>query len=909
MSELDSAGRYSEEEVESLLERASGLPFGEREAFLRQACGDNAALKGEVDSLLRAEEEMGDFLNQLEVDSELVDFQGVAPGRMIGPYRLLTKLGEGGMSTVFLASRADDQYRKRVAIKLAPNALVSSEHLRRFRTERHILASLAHPHIANLFDAGATEEGLPYFVMEYVEGEAIDSYCDRNRLLIRERLELFRVVCSAVHYAHQNLVVHRDLKPSNILVTADGVPKLLDFGIAKLLNPELSLPNLQPTVTWHRMLTPNYASPEQIQGKAITTASDVYSLGVLLYQLLCGRLPFDRNRKSPQEIDSALGEQEPTLPSQVISSELGAGAEARVDAQGAVVNRVGSFEPESLRRQLAGDLDNIVLKALRQEPQRRYSSVEQLAEDIRLHLKGLPVLARGDALGYRCAKFLRRHRVAVAIASLVLVLLAGFVAMMGVQAARVTRERDEARFERDKSQLALRFLEEVFAEAKSLPTEGEELTAKQIVVRAARVLEDSKNPPQVEASVMNSLGNIHRNLGLYERGEELLEGALEVREATLGSSHQDVAESLNDLSLLLIDQGEFDAAEKLLERALRIRKASFGEEHSEVAETINNLGLIQQNRGSYGAAETAFRDSLELNRRVFGGDHRYVALSLNNLATSLAQAGDYAGAESAFQEALETQRRIFLQPHPELAKTLSNLGLILQANGDIEAAKEKLLEALEYQRDLVGEEHPDVAMVMKNLGGLLDSQGEFEEAEAYLRQALNLWQGSIGREHLWSAVDRLQLAEVLSGKGDFTESRALFRESLESLSRALPPEHHFLAHPRWGLGEILLQEGKPQEALPLLRDAVEMEHRTWPDGHLDVALAESVLGDCLTRLEEFEEAESLLLRSYRLIREKRGVQSRRSKRSLERIIVLYQAWHRPDEASEFRSVLKKDFPS
>ena len=310
------------EPIERLFEQAARRPSGERQAFLKQACGGDRALSAEIESLLQAEERAGDLLSRLSADEPTGPGNGLAgvlaPGRIVGAYQLQTKIGEGGMSTVYLAARADDQFRKRVAIKLVPLAMASAEHLRRFRTERYILASLNHPNIARLHDAGTTEEGLPYFVMEYVEGEPIDAYCDRHRLSIRERLELFRTVCSVVHYAHQNLVVHRDLKPSNVLVTEGGVPKLLDFGIAKLLNPELTSPSPQPTLTWHRMMTPGYASPEQVGGNTITTASDVYSLGVLLYQLLTGHLPYRLEDKTPQEIEHIVVSEEPERPSTLV---------------------------------------------------------------------------------------------------------------------------------------------------------------------------------------------------------------------------------------------------------------------------------------------------------------------------------------------------------------------------------------------------------------------------------------------------------------------------------------------------------------------------------------------------------------------------------------------------------------
>ncbi len=771
------------------------------------------------------------------------------PGRVLGAYELRFKIGEGGMSVVYLATRADDQYRKRVAIKLVPLAMASAEHRRRFRIERQILAGLDHPNIARLFDAGTTEEGLPYFVMEYIEGERIDAYCDRHRLSVGERLKLFRTVCSAVHYAHQNLVVHRDLKPSNILVTEDGVPKLLDFGIAKLLNPELMSPGPPPTLTWHRVLTPDYASPEQVQGKAITTASDVYSLGVLLYKLLTGRLPLVLENKSPVEIERALTEEEPEKPSAAVSP-AGSG---RPDPALAAVGHDRDVRLSELRRLLARDLDNIVLMALRKEPQRRYSSAQQLSEDLRRQMQSLPVSARGDALSYRLGKLARRYWIAVATAALVALLVVSFAAVAAIQSARVARERDQARLERDKSKQALSFIEGIFRVADPGQSGGRDLSASQIVERGAeQVLGGLQEQPEVRASIMVSLGNIHRNLGLYDRAGELLRQALEVRESTLGPEHPDIAESANDLSLLLMDRGDSGAAQPLLERALEIRRQAFGEEHPEVAETVNNLGMAHQNQGDYEVAEGYLERGLELNRRVFGEEHTNVALSLNNLGTLRAQQGDARAAEAAFREALEIQRRLHATPHPEVARTLGNLGFVLRARGDLEAAEEVLRESLTMQRSLVGEVHLDVAVALNNLGMVLVGKGEHAAAEVELRRALELWLELFGKDNPRTGVGMDSLAQALAGLGAVVEAETLYRDALAVFRQTLPAVHPYVARPLTGLGRLRLETGDPRTALPLLREALEIQRQALPAGHPEITALETLVDECQARLTAAE---------------------------------------------------------
>jgi eukaryotic-like serine/threonine-protein kinase len=442
------------EEIKRLFEAASELPAEERSGYLDAACAADAALRAEVKNLLLADAEAGSFIEAPAYEAATKPMGAGEPAgrdgapQRIGAYRLLSELGRGGMGAVYLAERADDEYRRRVAIKLIRRGMDSDEILRRFRHERQILASLDHPHIARLLDGGTSADGLPYFVMEHIEGEPLTDYCDRRRLSVTARLQLFRDVCAAVHYAHQSLVVHRDLKPSNILVTNDGAVKLLDFGIAKLLfASELTPLSLRQTAPGVRLMTPEYASPEQVRGETVTTASDIYALGVILYELLTGRRPYRLTRRSLHEVERIVCEQEPERPSTAISR-----VEAEVDGAGELhalatpesvsLTREGS--PERLRRRLRGDLDNIVLRALSKEPARRYGSAEQFSEDLRRHLTGLPVIARPDTFGYRSGKFIRRHKAGVAAAAAAALMLAGFGANQTAQSARLARERDRA---------------------------------------------------------------------------------------------------------------------------------------------------------------------------------------------------------------------------------------------------------------------------------------------------------------------------------------------------------------------------------------------------------------------------------------------------------------------------------
>jgi len=491
-------------QVAEIFQKVLDLPPDQRARHLREECSD-ADLRSEVEALLAADEEADAFMERPLVGSDEPPARPQA--RRVGMYRLLRKLGEGGMSTVFLAVREDD-FRRRAALKIIRQGMESEAAVRRLRSERQILAGLHHPYVASLYDGGTIEHDLPYFVMEYVDGLPLDVYCDQHQLTVSGRIELFCKICEAVHYAHQNLVVHRDLKPSNALVNRAGEPKLLDFGIAKILNPELGVTELDPTATWHRALTPNYASPEQLRGETLTTATDVYSLGVLLFKLLTGHLPHDFQGRTPREIERALTEEEPPKPSAVVT------AAAQEDDSGtAGKSGVWQMPPGMLSRRLAGDLDNIVLRALAQAPQRRYGSAEQLAEDLRRHLRGFPVLARPDGVGYRLGKFLRRNWLAAGATTLILALILAFAVAITLQSAALARQRDWARQERDEKKQVLALVEEVFRLADPNEARGETFTVREALDRSNRSIEHRLGEqPAVEAALRQTLKPAKINL-------------------------------------------------------------------------------------------------------------------------------------------------------------------------------------------------------------------------------------------------------------------------------------------------------------------------------------------------------------------------------------------------------------
>ncbi len=874
-----------------------------------------------------------------------------AKERFIGPYKVIKEIGEGGMGKLFLAIRDDDVYKKKVAIKLVKRGMDSDYVLSRFRYERQILASLEHPNIARLLDGGTTDDGRPYFVLEYVEGLPIDVYCDAKKLNIIERLKLFSKVCSAVHYAHQNLVVHRDIKPSNILVTEEGEPKLLDFGIAKLLAPDLYGETGMQTGAGMRLMTPYYASPEQVLGKMITTASDTYSLGVLLYELLTGHKPYRLKTLAPHELERIICQQEPERPSTAIemTEEIeepdGTTSLLRPDT----ISESRSGQPQKLRRTLSGDLDTIILKALRKEANRRYATVEQFSEDIRRHLEGLPVIARADTLSYRVGKFIWRHKFGVAAAGVIFALVLGFVAMTLVQNARVNRALQKATSERDRAEQVSGFLVDLFKVSDPSEARGNEIKAREILDKGAAQIEQGLNDqPEIQATLMNTMGRVYQSLGLYDRATPLLEKSLNTRRQLFGSDNADVATSLNGLGELMFAKNKLDEAETMLRESLATRRRLEGEESAGVAECVNNLASVLFAKKDYEAAEPMMKKASDMRRKLFGKNNADVAEGLNNLgALTLFIKNDAAGAEPYYRESLEIYRNLYGSDHPRIAQLLSNTGLAVAKKGDLQGAEPFFRDALAMRQKLYGAEHPEIAESLHNLGGFFRDKGDFAAAEPFFRdavamrrkllgnnspavisslnnQALSLYQqGKIaeaepfyreslettktlqGAESPATASVLYNLASLLYDKGSYQEAEAMFRQALDIRKKKLPKDHQDAGLAMVGEGKALVAIGDAKNAEALLREGVDIVRQKLTENNWQTADARSALGGCLTALKKFDEAEPLLLNSYQFLKANRGEQSPRTVQALTRLIALYQAAGQKEKAAEYRALLAK----
>ncbi|MCP4660578.1 MAG: serine/threonine protein kinase [bacterium] len=793
--------------IKELLDAALARPAAQRGSFLEQACGGDGSLRREVEDFLERSEKLGDFFEEpvwrrsdvaaflLEEEDPLRAATGSAEvGCRIGPYKVLRLLGRGGMGAVYLAARQDD-FKKQVALKLIKRGMDTDAIVRRFENERQILAHLDHPHIARLLDGGTTADGLPYFVMEYVEGEPIDRYCDARELSIRDRLELFRKLCTALQASHQSLVVHRDLKPGNILVTADGVPKLLDFGIAKLLEPDAST-RILATAKDQRPMTPEYASPEQVKGQPITTASDVYSLGVLLFHLLTGHSPYHLDSTGFQDMIRVICEEDPKKPSAAVqhATEIrGAGGTA-VRLSPESVSRARASDPRRLHRRLKGDLDSIALKAMRKAPQHRYRSVEQLAEDVRRHLKGLPVRARTGSLTYTAAKFVKRHHNLLGMTAALLLLVVGFTTAMAFQVRRT--ERALARAE-----TVSEFLEDLFEAANPNRTRGKEVTVTEMLdVGREKIEEYREEQPRLYASLATTMGHVYLDLGSYEEARTLLEDSLAIlRRLFDGRDHPELAVAINDLAAVFYVQAKYREAEELFREGLSMRVRLFGEAGPEVVRTVNNLATVVTSRGDYEEAEMLYRRGLAIRQRLDPPDSEAVATSLFLLGTLLLDQGDYERAEPFLRQALATRRKLYGSEHTGVAKALNNLGMVRQRTGDAGEARELYREALDIRRRLLGENHPEVASTETNLATLLVVEGRYQEAESLSRRALRTLRDS--RTGHWRvAYARSVLGSSLVGLGRYEEAESHLSESYPILVEA---KRQCTAYPRDAIRRLI----------------------------------------------------------------------------------------------------------
>ncbi len=875
--------------VEDLFDEAMQLQTGEREEYLEKACRGDGELRAYVLDLLAASSSLdatvahaisatasAAFANEEPADNEM-------RGEMIGPYRVERLIGSGGMGMVYLAERADQQFEQQVAIKLGRHRLVDPDTVLRLRNERQILANLDHPNIARLFDGGTTDKGVPYLVMEYIDGIRIDTYCDLHRLSTVERLGIFQTICSAVHYAHQNLVIHRDIKASNILVTADGVPKLLDFGIAKLIDSAGEQTD-GLTRDGAVIMTPANATPEQVLGEPVTTATDTYALGLLLYALLSGYRAFETDGMSPSQFARVVCQQDAVKPSLRLQLEHRYASHGSDDSALQTVDAAVSDRGTNvtrLQRQLRGDLDTIILNALRKEPERRYRSVSALADDISLHLRSMPIVARSDSWRYRAGKFTRRHYAAVATAVSIVAMLATFTVALSVQNRNIAKERDTAR---EVSQ----FLEDIFMAQDPAQAKGAKITAEEILAAgASRIKSDLGERPEIQSTLMGTIGRVYYSLGEFQPSAELLQQALQLQLQTYGENHPVVAAAKNDLAATLIRRAEYSQAQELLETALETYRQQGGPATAEIAKNLNNLAnVLHIGGGDLDRAQTSIAESIEIYTRL---GERYAmrrAVAKATLARILQTQGDLRATEELLLEAIDIVVKSEGENHPSMAYYLQNLGVLQRTKGDLRSAKETLDKAVVATRRILGEKHDLLAATLVDQGVVFHLTGDFDNAERVMREAQALYTETRGGDHPAVGYTMIVLGMLQHDMATLGAAEQTLRDALSIFEAAFDHDHQYTASALTELGAVLNSAGRAEEAQVLLQRALEIREKDYPEDHELVAATRTELADALSRQGFFDAAEPMLARSFDTLREKPGRRQRRANRALARFYEL-----------------------
>ena len=873
--------------VQALFFQAIELPADEQAVFLRRECANDAELFDEVSSLVAAEApdlfedsalaRLGELTPTVGATLGAADSDPLAGGLdgQVGPYRIIRRLGAGGMGTVYLAERADGQFDQTVALKLVKRGMDTDAVVGRFQAERQILARLEHPNIARLLDGGVHTDGRPFFALEYVDGEAITDYCDARSLSIDERLALFENVCEAVAYAHRNLIVHRDLKPSNILVRDEPAGsdetrtvasvKLLDFGIAKLLTDNAD--DLL-TRTGERILTPAYAAPEQLTGAAITTATDVYGLGVVLYELLTGTRPSafgtsasSLNSAGDTKLTSGLRRSE--KPSSVVSrsTEQRVSAPNKNNTSGERIASRRSTTPDRLRRRLKGDLDTIVMAALREEPERRYASARDLLSDLRAFREDRPVSAQPESTAYRLRKYVKRHRTGVAtVATAVL----GLAIITAVYTVRLTAERDRARLEAQKSSEVSEFLRSLFAISDPRESGGEQVTARELLDRGAtRIESELSDQPEVQSQMMNLIGEVYSSLGSYDRAERILTETLALRRRAAEPSETEIASTLVALGLLYERQGRYREAVETQQEAVDLLRTSGTDTPLQLADALHALSFLKMRLGDFTESEAIIREALAIKQRHLPADDPDVAYSLNILGDALTQQGRYAEAEAVHHRALDIRRKKLGDAHLDVAYSLHNLGATLRDQRRWAEAEKYYREAMAVWRRHYGYDNQESANTLSQLALVVGMQGRYEESDSLQNIAIDMAIASVGPDHPKVSAMYIRSGDVAYAAAHLAEAEARYRTGIETHIRVLGDTHPYVTKWRIRLGRIVAEEGRLAEGRQLVQTSAARcsdPSMGGYDGCADQAAAAETFIDSLSSASASSRDASLRLR-------------------------------------------------